>query len=262
MRQMLDLTLGIPTYNSSRFLDDIFRSLESQTRVPQCILFTDNCSTDDTVEKIERFRLANPDLYIRLYINESNLGIHGNYNQLVEKAFDTSWLQILDSDDYFLGDYFASLEPALTTNADVIITSMRTKLKLVNAYVLMFEQLFAGGNIPRFVQVLGSACTRSSLIYRTAIIKRQRFIDPIFDGSDIIHADKFMAHNEYRPECQIFYRIHAASTTSVLEKDGARARKQHVRYLHFLNGLTPIRRLGYKFDFVLRKKIAALIRLR
>ncbi|MBI3556990.1 MAG: glycosyltransferase family 2 protein [Deltaproteobacteria bacterium] len=262
MRTMLDLTLGIPTFNSGRYLDDIFKSIETQSHVPQCILFTDNCSSDDTREKIDGFRRRNPDLYVRLYVNEANLGIHGNYNRLIERAFDSTWLQILDSDDYFLGDYFARLESRLNTKAEVIVTSMRTNSAVVNVYVALFESVFSGRPIPPFVQVLGSACTRSSLIYRTALIKNRMFIDPIFDGSDIIHADAFMGRNEYHPDCRVFYRIHATSATTRLERDSTRAREQHERYLGYVNGLNATRRLGYKFDFVLRKKISGLLRLR
>lgn len=263
MKKMIDLTLGIPTYNSSRYLDDLFSALGRLTVFPQCILFTDNCSTDDTVARLERFRVDNPDLYVRIHINSANLGIAGNYNQLVRKTFETRWIQILDSDDYLLGDYYRDLTPALGEDRDVIVTSMRTSSPVVDAYVRTFERTMQATRlreIPSFVQVLGSACSRSCLIYKTDAIRRNEFIDPIFDGSDIIHTDQFMKRNLYWPAAKLFYRIHPASTTSRLESARDKARHDHERYLGYVRHLPLMQRMGYTADFMLRKKIGSLIR--
>ncbi|MBI3544229.1 MAG: glycosyltransferase, partial [Deltaproteobacteria bacterium] len=201
---------------------------------------------------------ANPELYVRLHVNERNLGIAGNYNRLVERALDAPWLQILDADDYPLDGYFEALEPALESDADVIVTSMRSSGVAVNAYVTAFERLMrAAGraSVPPQLQILGSATTRSALVYRVAKLRGRPFLEPAFDGSDIIHAAPFLERNLYCPEARLFYRIHENSTMSRQRDSGA-------RYREYVAALAPVRRALHEADYVLRRKIAPLLRLR
>ncbi len=267
MRKILDLTLGIPTYNAGRFLDETFSSITRQSCAPRHIIFTDNCSTDDSVARIQAFIRQNPDLNVSCAVNEANLGVGGNYNRLIEKCGDTTWFQILDSDDCFEQDYWSFLRGDLegSSDVDLIITGVRTNSVVVNAYILAVESALSAlrvRSMPEYLQVLGGVSGRSSLIYRTTLIKKVKFIDPIFDGSDIIHMNQFIARNVWRPHSKVRYRIHADSTTSRLHRDKARLRMDAKKYLQFVNSLSLGKRASYIADYILRKKIGALLRLR
>lgn len=259
MSTRVDLTLGVPTYNSAKYLQELLSSVSSQSLFPKKIVFTDNRSTDDTVEMIKRFKSEQPNLDIELHINESNLGIAGNYNRLCELApAGTRWLQILDSDDYLLGSrYYETLRPVLESENGLIITSMRTSSEVMNAYVAVWEKLLSPhARVPRQIQVLGSVTTRSALIYPTNLIKRKRFIDPFFEGSDIIHTAKLSRQNRYIADARVFYRIHPQSTTTRL----AQEKHDHARYLEYLRELPPSERFPHLADFFLRKRLGAFIR--
>lgn len=254
----IDLFLGIPTYNSSPFLDDLFRSLLAQCAKPRRIIFSDDGSRDNTVARLHAFREAHPELGAEVVVQPHNLGISGNYNALVGQNTTCTWIQILDADDYYLGEYFSELGAVIREHptASVIVTSLRSKIRIWNA-VLRFCELVLPKRLPRFLPVLGSLSTRSGLVYRAQALREHPFSDQ-HDGSDVMHAYPLLADNRYAPACKVYYRIHTESLTSAEVKRGLA--RPHPRYKRFLAELPLVTRLFYALDFKLRQFIRERIR--
>ena len=94
------VSLLVPVWNHERYLADLCRSLERQTRSPEEILFSDDDSRDGSARVVEAWAAGRPG--IRLWRQKTNLGITGNSNFLLAQA-RADYVLTLHSDDR-LGD--------------------------------------------------------------------------------------------------------------------------------------------------------------
>lgn len=78
------LSLGLPVYNGSRFLNECIESILAQTYTDFELIVCDNASTDDTVAIVERW--AAKDSRISLHRSPVNRGAAPNFNWCFELA--------------------------------------------------------------------------------------------------------------------------------------------------------------------------------
>jgi len=90
------VTIGIPTYNSARYIGRCLESILKQTYTNLEIIVSDNGSTDDT-EKIVR---SYKDPRVIFNKNSENLFCYGNYNKIIGLA-KGEFLAIYHSDDVY-----------------------------------------------------------------------------------------------------------------------------------------------------------------
>lgn len=94
------LTIGIPTYNRSKYLkkclDSIFDQVGNNSMIE--VLVSDNCSSDDTEELIRIY--MNEYTNLTYHRNESNVGAENNILKILEMA-SGEYVNIHGDDDYF-----------------------------------------------------------------------------------------------------------------------------------------------------------------
>ncbi len=107
------VSICIPTHNCSNYIAETLESVLNQTYQKIEIIITDNASTDDTVQIIKKYK----DDRIKLYENETDLGMVNNWNEGVQKA-SGEFIKLLCSDDLLSSDAIEKQVNALTqTNA-------------------------------------------------------------------------------------------------------------------------------------------------
>ena len=92
------LSLLIPVFNHEKYLPDLFRSVEQQTRQPDEILFSDDGSRDESANLVEMWIRGRQGA--RLFRQGKNLGITENSNFLLCQA-QGEYVLTLHSDDGF-----------------------------------------------------------------------------------------------------------------------------------------------------------------
>lgn len=85
-----------PTFNSSRFIRETIESILAQTYPYWELLITDDCSTDDTVEIVQRY--VDRDPRIKLFRLERNSGAGVCRNRSIQEARGR-FIAFCDSDD-------------------------------------------------------------------------------------------------------------------------------------------------------------------
>jgi glycosyltransferase involved in cell wall biosynthesis len=78
------LTVGLPVYNTERYVAESVESLLGQSYTDFELIISDNASTDDTAAICERY--AKQDSRIRYYRQPANIGLAPNHNFCVEQA--------------------------------------------------------------------------------------------------------------------------------------------------------------------------------
>lgn len=97
----MQLTIAIPTYNRSKFLEKNLNSLLKQDNKDFNVLIQDNNSTDNTENIVKKFK----DLGLKIDYkkNDSNLGWEKNF-ELCFKRVNTSHMILLGDDDIIIND--------------------------------------------------------------------------------------------------------------------------------------------------------------
>ena len=95
------VSIIIPVYNSSKYIEETIKSINSQTYKNYEAIFIDDCSTDNSVEIIEKYRNINKNMI--LIKIEKHIGVSRTRNIGIKKA-KGRYLTFLDSDDIWVRD--------------------------------------------------------------------------------------------------------------------------------------------------------------
>ena len=88
------VSVCIPAYNNAGYIKDTIDSILNQTYKNIELIIVDDCSTDNTVEVIESVS----DERIKLFHNDTNLGMTGNWNRCLELA-QGEFIKLICADD-------------------------------------------------------------------------------------------------------------------------------------------------------------------
>lgn len=93
------LSIVIPNYNNSKYLDDCVGGILKQTYRSLEVLIVDDCSTDDSRRKIEAYTKTYP--WIKGIFLEKNGGVSHARNIGAAEA-SGEYITFLDADDYYI----------------------------------------------------------------------------------------------------------------------------------------------------------------
>ena len=85
MKDVLDISVVIPTFNRSNYIEKTIETISQQTRFPKEIIIVDDCSQDDTLKKIEAIK-SRTDLLIKVIALKENKGACAARNIGVREA--------------------------------------------------------------------------------------------------------------------------------------------------------------------------------
>src|SRR5437870_9480730 len=92
----------IPVYNGGPWILQTLESVARQTLLPDRLIISDNCSTDNTQEVVKSFK-GLPYEYRR---NSSNLGVIWQGNFALKQAVETDYLHVLHADDVICPEFY------------------------------------------------------------------------------------------------------------------------------------------------------------
>lgn len=98
---MVKLSVIIPVYNASKYIDECLKSVLGQTLYDIEIICVDDCSLDDSLSKIETMQKI--DDRIRIFQNERNMGAGPSRNKGMSEA-KGDFIAFMDPDDLYPHD--------------------------------------------------------------------------------------------------------------------------------------------------------------
>lgn len=154
----MKVSIAMATYNGSEYIIEQLNSLAKQTRLPDEVIITDDCSTDNTINLIENFAKDSP-FPIYLFKNKENLGYSGNFNAALAKT--TGELVFLsDQDDVWFPHKIETVLNHAEINTDALIImndALLTDANLNSSNVTKLGQIKSGG-LPISSFVMGCCC--------------------------------------------------------------------------------------------------------
>ena len=124
------LSIVIPNYNNSKYLDDCVEGILKQTYRPLEVLLVDDCSTDDSRRKIEEYTKAYP--WIKGIFLKENGGVSHARNTGAAEALG-EYITFLDADDYYINPEKLENEMQLLQKAKGKSIAAYSRLQAVDA---------------------------------------------------------------------------------------------------------------------------------
>lgn len=97
----MKISVVMATYNGAQYLEEQIRSILNQTLPPDELIVCDDCSTDGTVEILEKYK---QDQKLSYVVNDRQLGLIDNFKKAVSLATVTNYVALSDQDDQWLPD--------------------------------------------------------------------------------------------------------------------------------------------------------------
>lgn len=120
------LSILIPAYNEGATIHlilDKIKAVVLDHEIEKEIIIVNDCSSDDTVAKIEAYMQANDAMTIRLFNQPTNQGKGAAINRAIQEC-SGDYLIIQDADlEYDPSEYNLLLKPVFIDNADVVYGS-------------------------------------------------------------------------------------------------------------------------------------------
>lgn len=179
---MPKVSVVLPCYNVSKFVDPMFTSLRNQTLKDIEIICVDDKSTDDTVKKIREFMKS--DNRISLYKLGKNTGASHARNYGLKKS-NGKYVCFLDPDDYIDDDFVEKLYKAITkTKSDVAKAKFKVGDKYWKTHELVKEN---------YLYFSSEHC---SAMYNKKFLLENNILYPedVITGEDVVFLSNLVLH--------------------------------------------------------------------
>lgn len=243
----MKISVAMATYNGERFVRDQLESLAAQTRLPDELVVSDDCSTDNTIAVIEDFARTAP-FTVRIHRNPRNLGFSDNFLHAASLC-SGDWIAFCDQDDIWLPEKLAVCERqtaiprrnivVVAHNAEIVDERLiRSGVRYLN---LNRTCICSGRRLPNLWVASGfTMLFRSDLL--SGISCDDRGPDPGVPTSRLAHdvwicrIARIIGDVAIIPDCLALYRRHATTTTNFLSggNQSVRESKKVRRQIQFI----------------------------
>ncbi|MBU3836755.1 MAG: glycosyltransferase [Candidatus Phocaeicola faecigallinarum] len=117
------VTVGIVTYNSSKYILEALNSIKEQSYRNIELIISDDCSSDNTIDLCNSWLCSNRERFVNvnLITVEKNTGTSGNCNRVLN-ASNGEWIKFLAGDDLLLPDAIEKYVEFVLSNKNIFVT--------------------------------------------------------------------------------------------------------------------------------------------
>lgn len=200
------ISLAMPTYNGGKYLREQLDSIYSQTLLPDEVIVVDDCSTDDTIQILEEYRIKYGLKYFR---NDHNLGYNKNFERAITLC-SGDYIALADQDDIWLPSKIERCYNVLK-NCDVEIPSLVSCFCSTNIRILELKQRTEKGVIGSWKHNLSKYISQGcTLMFNKKLLDYIiPFHSDIMYDAYIGYVASLLGNRFYIGEELMYYRIHA-----------------------------------------------------
>jgi len=279
------ISICIPTYNGSEYIEECLDSVLEQSYEKFEVLIVDDCSNDNTLEIANTY--AEKDSRIRVVKNEKNLGLVGNWNKCIQLA-QGEWIKFVFQDDLIESQCLEKMIAVADNDHPFIICRRDFVFNDVSGEVIQIYQKFltelsmdevfdgktdisANDIINAQLRMVGRSFHRnffgeptSTLLHRDLFKKFGLFNPALIQKCDLEYWLRIGVNVgiRYIPETLAHFRVHSGATTAK-NKSGRTFRAEELDDLviwneHFVNSsYTPLKSVISKYQQPFTRKSLA-----
>lgn len=233
----LKISIAMATYNGGKYLQEQLESFLAQTRLPDELVITDDCSTDNTMEIIQAFKAESP-FRVVLIENQSRLGFVQNFSKAISLC-SGDLIFMSDQDDVWFSTKIKHVVGIADERPDISV--------FINDALITFEDLSvaSGTMIERRLSRGLSLETHLTNGCQTAV--RRSFVSMMMPIPGFVRAHDIWFHDMAHhlgekliiPEVLQYWRRHEESTCGFPALDPSPLDRSPVdrmkRFVHILN---------------------------
>lgn len=251
------ISVCIPVYNGAEFINIAIDSVLAQSERDFELIVVDNQSTDNTVALVKAYQ----DPRIKLYINDTNIGMIPNWNKALSYATGT-YIKILPADDMLYPNCLALQSAVLEKDTRKEISLVCSSRHIINdAGKVLFTRKFSSRPIQlnskaavnRVIRAGGNIVGEGGAVMfrRETHEKVGPFNSTIFYVLDLDQWFKILRHGHLcvLPEVLSAFRVSSTSASVVV------ANKQKDDYFAFIKKIYAEKEYGltsfsYRFGLI------------
>jgi glycosyltransferase involved in cell wall biosynthesis len=231
------ISVCIPVYNGAEFINAAIDSVLNQSFKDFEVVVVDNKSTDNTLDLVKKYT----DARIKIFQNESNIGMIPNWNKALEYATG-EYIKILPADDLLYVDCLELQTNILNQDLDKKISLVCASRHIINdAGKVLFKrgfsnkegQLSGSEAVNKVIRSGGNIIGEGgAVMFRREILKKTgEFNSNIFYVLDLDQWFKMLLHGNLYvlPNIVAAFRVSANSASVKI------ANKQKVDYFNFID---------------------------
>ncbi|WP_411359019.1 glycosyltransferase family 2 protein [Pseudidiomarina salilacus] len=201
------------TYNGALYLSEQLESFLTQTRQPDELVISDDCSTDDTEAIVRAFAKKAP-FPVLFYRNSANLGYTGNFNAaLMQATGDLVFLS--DQDDVWFADKIERMSAIAARSSEFLV--------VMNDAALTDAELREVGTT-KIEQIRGAGYKMSSFVMGCCCAVKRPLLDlclPIPDGIKghdawLVNIAQALGAKHVEPVVMQYYRRHETNESQII----------------------------------------------
>lgn len=123
------VSVCIPAYNNAEYISETMDSILKQTYQNLELVVVDDNSRDNTLEVLQKY--AEKDDRVKVYHNEKNLGMSGNWNHCMELC-EGEFIKLVCADDLLAENALEKEVQALIENPSAVMSESDTKFVDLN----------------------------------------------------------------------------------------------------------------------------------
>jgi glycosyltransferase involved in cell wall biosynthesis len=208
------VTIGLPVYNSEKYLPRSLDSLLAQTYANFILIISDNASTDGTADICRQ--CAASDVRVRYHRNDVNLGNPGNFNRVFQLC-TTKYLKWATSDDLWSPTFLERAIDVMESDESIALCYPKSFVVEGDGAPQPYEDnlhLMQEDPAERFltlIERIGLAHQHLGVI-RSSCLRQTHLLAP-HPGSDIILLAELTLYGKYYelPERLFYRRFHPQS---------------------------------------------------
>ena len=231
----MKISIAMATYNGAEYLDAQLNSFVTQTRPPDELVVTDDCSTDSTVEILERFAQTAP-FSVLVHRNQHNYGYCGNFNQaLLRTSGDLVFIS--DQDDVWFPEKIERMVSFALHCPEALV--------VMNDAALTNADLSDSG-LTKFGQIRSAGFKESSFVMGCCAAVKRDLLDlclPIPEGFDahdswVVGIADALGRKRVLPEVLQYYRRHEQNESQWIVNRTTRVTRWSVRVERWKRSVT------------------------
>lgn len=168
-----DVTIFLPVYNGANYIQQAIDSVLAQSYTNWTFLIVDNCSTDATFEICQPY-LADP--RFKYVLNETNLGMYGNFHKALNLC-KTTYFSFLSHDDiYARSDAIAEARHLLEADDELaMINTPLLWLDQNSKFISSFGMALSGRKGKIKADLIAKSCiVQCRNLYGVAVLSRTK----------------------------------------------------------------------------------------
>lgn len=116
------ISVAMATYNGESYIKEQLDSIRQQTKQVDEVVVVDDCSTDQTTSVVKMYLEQYPEVNIKLYQNDHNLGYKKNFQKALSLC-QGDIIFLCDQDDVWMDRKVETLTAVLETHPEISVIS-------------------------------------------------------------------------------------------------------------------------------------------